>query len=148
MSAKEWSPAGQSRAPAIVARKMEQRSKHLLAGLQDMSPAYFAMVMATGIVSLAAHMQGLSRMATALFWLNLAAWGVLWLLSALRLARHPQRFFGDLVDHLRGPGFFTMVAGTAVLGSQFAILEANGRLARSEERRVGKECRSRWSPYH
>src|SRR2546427_5717482 len=22
------------------------------------------------------------------------------------------------------------------------------RLARSEERRVGKECRSRWSPYH
>ena len=24
----------------------------------------------------------------------------------------------------------------------------NGILARSEERRVGKECRSRWSPYH
>src|SRR3712207_9513054 len=23
-----------------------------------------------------------------------------------------------------------------------------GQLARSEERRVGKECRSRWSPYH
>ena len=23
-----------------------------------------------------------------------------------------------------------------------------GRPARSEERRVGKECRSRWSPYH
>ena len=26
--------------------------------------------------------------------------------------------------------------------------EAEGRAARSEERRVGKECRSRWSPYH
>src|SRR5258708_9221789 len=24
----------------------------------------------------------------------------------------------------------------------------NGHLVRSEERRVGKECRSRWSPYH
>ena len=24
----------------------------------------------------------------------------------------------------------------------------SGRDARSEERRVGKECRSRWSPYH
>ena len=24
----------------------------------------------------------------------------------------------------------------------------SGRLTRSEERRVGKECRSRWSPYH
>ena len=23
-----------------------------------------------------------------------------------------------------------------------------GRIQRSEERRVGKECRSRWSPYH
>ena len=23
-----------------------------------------------------------------------------------------------------------------------------GKIARSEERRVGKECRSRWSPYH
>ena len=26
--------------------------------------------------------------------------------------------------------------------------EKNARLKRSEERRVGKECRSRWSPYH
>ena len=24
----------------------------------------------------------------------------------------------------------------------------NGPIERSEERRVGKECRSRWSPYH
>src|ERR1035437_3173055 len=30
-----------------------------------------------------------------------------------------------------------------------ATEEVNGAaLARSEERRVGKECRSRWSPYH
>jgi len=27
-------------------------------------------------------------------------------------------------------------------------LEFRGRYGRSEERRVGKECRSRWSPYH
>src|SRR5256885_14247726 len=26
--------------------------------------------------------------------------------------------------------------------------EVDGRGLRSEERRVGKECRSRWSPYH
>ena len=25
---------------------------------------------------------------------------------------------------------------------------SNGSFYRSEERRVGKECRSRWSPYH
>ena len=29
-----------------------------------------------------------------------------------------------------------------------AKLYKQGKLTRSEERRVGKECRSRWSPYH
>ena len=28
------------------------------------------------------------------------------------------------------------------------LIEPNNEEARSEERRVGKECRSRWSPYH
>ena len=28
------------------------------------------------------------------------------------------------------------------------LIKYQGRLLRSEERRVGKECRSRWSPYH
>ena len=98
-------------------------------GLADMSPAYFAMVMATGIVAIAAHMHGLRLVARGLFWLNVGVWFVLWALSLLRMARHPRRFFGDMVDHLRGSGFFTMVAGTAVLGSQFVIFEADYRLA-------------------
>ena len=29
-----------------------------------------------------------------------------------------------------------------------ATIERDKYFARSEERRVGKECRSRWSPYH
>ena len=29
-----------------------------------------------------------------------------------------------------------------------ALVSKQGRAERSEERRVGKECRSRWSPYH
>ena len=38
-------------------------------------------------------------------------------------------------------------------GQQIAIISPNGEIyldavLRSEERRVGKECRSRWSPYH
>ena len=28
------------------------------------------------------------------------------------------------------------------------VIVVSGTLTRSEERRVGKECRSRWSPYH
>src|SRR2546425_7974793 len=33
-------------------------------------------------------------------------------------------------------------------GSVINIIGMGGKAARSEERRVGKECRSRWSPYH
>src|SRR3989475_3396390 len=37
----------------------------------------------------------------------------------------------------------------AALGCAAAIVLASGYTeTRSEERRVGKECRSRWSPYH
>ena len=35
-----------------------------------------------------------------------------------------------------------------VIGKQGRIAKAIRTLTRSEERRVGKECRSRWSPYH
>src|SRR5256885_10733385 len=30
----------------------------------------------------------------------------------------------------------------------FAVISSHSNEGRSEERRVGKECRSRWSPYH
>ena len=33
----------------------------------------------------------------------------------------------------------------AILGTGFEVIKV---VSRSEERRVGKECRSRWSPYH
>src|SRR2546430_8484009 len=41
----------------------------------------------------------------------------------------------------------TRVDDHRVAGLQLLVL-ALERLLRSEERRVGKECRSRWSPYH
>ncbi len=101
----------------------------LLEDLAELSPAYFGMVMATGIVSIAAHLLGLQPVASGLFLLNVLIYATLWLLTLLRMAGHPRRFFGDMVDHLRGPGFFTAVAGTSVLGSQFVVLAADYRTA-------------------
>src|SRR3712207_9527493 len=41
------------------------------------------------------------------------------------------------------------VTGPLVVGRVLEIEELTGfKKPRSEERRVGKECRSRWSPYH
>ncbi|NUQ70918.1 MAG: tellurite resistance/C4-dicarboxylate transporter family protein [Chthonomonadales bacterium] len=95
-----------------------------LAGhVADLSPAYFGMVMATGIVSIACHLQGLRVISRGLFVLNCAVYLVLWCLYGLRLAYHRRRVLEDLIDHLRGPGYFTAVAATCVLGSQFVQLE-------------------------
>ncbi len=110
--------------PAGAARPGPARAE-----LAGMSPAYFGMVMATGIISIAAHLLGMPAVAQALFVLNGVFYGVLWLLTGLRIARHPRRFGADLIDHLRGPGFFTLVAGTCVLGSQFVLLAADYRSA-------------------
>src|SRR5260370_33770684 len=38
-------------------------------------------------------------------------------------------------------------SGITGVGERYELC-ATGRAYRSEERRVGKECRSRWSPYH
>ena len=40
------------------------------------------------------------------------------------------------------------VDGKSDLGRGLACCDASFQGIRSEERRVGKECRSRWSPYH
>ena len=58
-------------------------------------------------------------------------------------------------------GLAAAVAVLIVLGGSYALLANHNRIqesesaaaesetgVRSEERRVGKECRSRWSPYH
>ena len=36
----------------------------------------------------------------------------------------------------------------SLIGNRSGLAGAKSSLFRSEERRVGKECRSRWSPYH
>lgn len=94
-------------------------------GLASMSPANFGVVMATGIVSIAAHNLGHEAVARVLFYLNNVLFAAVWALSVLRALRHPQAFFGDMADHLRGPGFFTAIAASAILGGQYMLLDGN-----------------------
>ncbi|MBA1147884.1 tellurite resistance/C4-dicarboxylate transporter family protein [Ectothiorhodospiraceae bacterium WFHF3C12] len=96
---------------------------------ETLSPAYFAMVMATGILSIAADMQELGTVALGLFLVNIVAYAALGVMHGLRLAWFPARFLADLTDHARGPGYFTWVASTAVLGGQFIVLTDGYRVA-------------------
>jgi len=89
---------------------------------ENLFPGYFALVMATGIVSVAAFSLGMPLIARALLVLNLGAYAVLGSLLLLRVVRYFRRVLADLGDHGRGPGFFTLVAGTCLLGSQLLIV--------------------------
>ena len=98
-------------------------------GLRDLSSAYFALVMATGFVSVAALQAGFAGLAAALFPFNVAAYATLWLLTLVRAIRYPARIASDLTDHRHGPGFFTAVAATCVLGAQALLIAGALRVA-------------------
>ena len=92
-------------------------------------PGSFALVMATGIVSVGAFQQGFETLARALLAVNVAAYVVLWVLTIVRLVRFPGRVLDDVSAHQRGAGFLTMVAGTNVLGSQVALFTSSAGIA-------------------
>ncbi|MCK6580406.1 MAG: tellurite resistance/C4-dicarboxylate transporter family protein [Anaerolineae bacterium] len=91
-------------------------------GVANLFPGYFALVMATGIVSIASFLTGVPAAAWGLLVINIAAYIVLWLLLLIRIWRYPQQVIADLTNHGRSAGFFTVVAGTCVLGSQFVVI--------------------------
>src|SRR5258708_30535864 len=112
------------------------------------------------------HRSPISRTAYAL---ALAA-GVAFLVVAFAPVRHAQRAvgpFAGLAGAWNGSGRIEMQSGTSErirFRARYSVSQAGAvpvqdlRCAsdsdyvdvnsRSEERRVGKECRSRWSPYH
>lgn len=94
----------------------------LARAIQGLFPGYFALVMATGIVSVAAQTLGMPEIASGLLAVNELAYGVLGSLLLIRVVAYPRRVLEDLRDHGRGPGFFTVVAGTCVLGTQIVIV--------------------------
>src|SRR3970282_616704 len=93
--------------------------------VKNLPPAYFAMVMSTGIVSISCYLLRMNWLAQMLFWLNIWFYLSLMILSILRILFYHKDFFKDMIDHQRGPGFFTSVAGSCILGSQFIIILEN-----------------------
>ena len=86
-----------------------------------LDPAYFALVMATGIVSNTLFLQGARALSDGLLAVNLFAYPLLWLLTGLRVARFPAAIGADLVNPRRVFLFFTVVAATDVLGMSIGL---------------------------
>jgi tellurite resistance protein TehA-like permease len=90
--------------------------------VKNLSPVYFALVMATGVISIWAWDFGLAVLAAGLFDLNLAAYIVVAFLTMFRFIRYPRLVIVDMTDHRLGLGFFTAVAGSCILGRQFLLM--------------------------
>jgi tellurite resistance protein TehA-like permease len=85
--------------------------------------------MATGIVSIACALAGPRSVAVALLWANNVFFIVLWAMTIVRIARYRDRVVADLMQHGRAVGFFTTVAATCVLGSQWIVIAGVWTLA-------------------
>src|SRR5919107_2499423 len=92
--------------------------KELSDALSGLNPAWFSLVMSTGIVSIAAYLQDIPYVPTVLMWANILFYVLLWLAYLARLVAFPHAFFGGFRQHMSAIGYFTIVAGTGVLGTQ------------------------------
>lgn len=97
---------------------------------ENLFPGYFALVMATGVLSIGTFLLGMEFISKILFFINIIAYLTLWLFTLIRLICYFPRFVSDLTSHTTGPGFFTLVAGTCVFGSQLIIVANNYSIAR------------------
>ncbi|MCF8604988.1 tellurite resistance/C4-dicarboxylate transporter family protein [Gordonia sp. HY442] len=89
--------------------------------VRGLNPASFAMVMATGIVSVAMDVQGWGVPSAILLWIGVLAYVVLVLAYLVRFVRYPGAVAVDLRIPTRTFGFFTFVAATGVLGDRLLI---------------------------
>jgi len=89
--------------------------------VRTLNPGYFALVMATGIVSIAMQNHRADALSAALLWLAALAYVVLLTLSLWRAVAFRADVVADLSDPARAFGYFTLVAATDVLGTRLAL---------------------------
>lgn len=87
--------------------------RHLAQNAAALFPGYFALVMATGIVSIAAFLLEMSLIAHALLVVNVTAYAILWLLTLWRLFMYFPLVVDDVKSHARGPGSLPSLPGRA-----------------------------------
>jgi len=84
--------------------------------LKDLYPGYFAMTMATSIISVALSMQSFNRLSIMFFGIALATWFVMTFLYTWRLIKFPRVVLENLLNPRTTFIFFTFVAATDICG--------------------------------
>src|SRR3712207_9429916 len=85
---------------------------------------------------------------SGIHWRVVVALGITWILDGLEVT-----LVGNLASAIhQSPSLGLSETQIGLAASAYLIGAVGGAVGfgwlRSEERRVGKECRSRWSPYH
>ena len=100
---------------------LAQSSPGRVGGLVErLTPGYFALVMASGIISIGLGLTGFRVLSVLLFAVCIVAYVVLLGLNLWRFAAFRHAMVEDFKDPKRAFGFFTFVAGTNVLGARAA----------------------------
>ena len=90
------------------------------AGVRDLFPGYFALVMATGIVSTAVAADGAAGLSTALLIVASICYLVLLAAYCWRFAGYRAEFLADATSPVLAFSLFSFVAGSDVLGARLA----------------------------
>lgn len=94
-------------------------------GIKDLAPAYFALPMSTGIITIASHILGYTTISEILYYINNAELIVLSLLLIARLILFFPDFVSDLGSHAEGAGFLTIVAAMCIFGTKSIMMKHN-----------------------
>ena len=110
-----------SNSQAASAAHAPSLTNWLLRQIDTLYPGCFAVVMATGIVSNAFYFETPRALSDALFGVNLIAYPVLLVLTAVRAVRVPRLVGADLLSPRLVFAFFSIVAGTDVFGVSLSL---------------------------
>lgn len=97
--------------------------------IRTLFPAYFALVMATGIVAIASMRVGIKGVAVFLLAVATFAYIVLFVMTLIRVVGYKAELIADFKNAAKAPGYFTMVAATNVLGTGLFRIEGLPQVA-------------------
>ncbi len=118
---------GKAAAPALTVELAPEEGTGpgwLREKIRTLYPGYFALVMATGIISNGFFLLGLKPLSVAFFAIAVTAFVILAAATISRAVMFPRELWSDLVNPKWVFSFFTLVAGVNVLGIQLYMRDA------------------------